>query len=29
MIFGSNGNDYLRVSVCVPVERIKEAYERL
>ncbi len=29
MIFGSNGNDYLRVSVCVPVERIKEAYNRL
>ena len=29
MIFGSNGNEYLRVSVCVPVERIKEAYDRL
>lgn len=29
MIFGSNGDAYMRASLCVPVERIKEAYERL
>lgn len=29
MIFGSNGNDYLRVSVCAPIEQIKKAYNRL
>jgi len=28
-IFGSNGKPYLRMSLCVPVERIKEAYARL
>ena len=29
MIFGSNGNDYLRLSLCVPIDRIKEALNRL
>lgn len=29
MIFGSNGEGYLRASICVPVEKIKEAYNRL
>lgn len=29
MIFGSNGNGYMRASVCVPVEKIKQAYQRL
>lgn len=29
MIFGSNGNDYLRLSLCVPVDRMKEALGRL
>ena len=28
-IFGSNGKEYLRLSLCVPEERIKEAFERL
>jgi LL-diaminopimelate aminotransferase len=28
-IFGSNGKGFLRASLCVPVEKIKEAYERL
>jgi aspartate/methionine/tyrosine aminotransferase len=28
-IFGKNGKPYLRVSLCVSLERIKEAYERL
>jgi LL-diaminopimelate aminotransferase len=28
-IFGSNGKKFLRVSLCVPVEKIKEAYERI
>lgn len=29
MIFGSNGEGYLRLSLCVPLEKIKEAYKRL
>ncbi len=29
MIFGSNGEGYLRLSLCVPLEKIKEAYTRL
>ena len=29
MIFGSNGSNFMRASVCVPVEKIKQAYERL
>lgn len=29
MIFGSNGEGFLRVSLCVPVDRIKQAFERL
>lgn len=29
MIFGSNGNNYMRASVCVPLEKIKQAYNRL
>ena len=29
MIFGSNGEGYLRLSLCVPLEKIKEAYVRL
>jgi len=28
-IFGSNGSKFLRMSLCVPIEKIKEAYERL
>lgn len=28
-IFGSNGEGFLRLSLCVPVEKIKEAFERL
>ena len=28
-IFGSNGKQFLRLSLCVPVEKMKEAYERL
>lgn len=28
-IFGSNGEGYLRLSLCVPLEKIKEAFERL
>jgi aspartate/methionine/tyrosine aminotransferase len=28
-IFGSNGKPFLRMSLCVPVEKIKEAYGRL
>jgi LL-diaminopimelate aminotransferase len=28
-IFGSNGKNFLRLSLCVPAERMKEAYERL
>lgn len=28
-IFGSNGKPYLRASLCVPLEKIKEAYARL
>ncbi|TAH26081.1 MAG: aminotransferase class I/II-fold pyridoxal phosphate-dependent enzyme [Cytophagales bacterium] len=28
-IFGSNGKPYMRASLCVPVEKIKEAYERI
>jgi LL-diaminopimelate aminotransferase len=28
-IFGSNGKDFLRMSLCVPVEKIKEAYTRI
>jgi LL-diaminopimelate aminotransferase len=28
-IFGSNGNDYVRVSLCAPVEKFEEAIERL
>jgi hypothetical protein len=28
-IFGSNGSKFLRMSLCVPLEKIKEAYERL
>jgi aspartate/methionine/tyrosine aminotransferase len=28
-IFGSNGKKFLRVSLCVSVEKIKEAYERI
>jgi len=28
-IFGSNGKKFLRLSLCVPVEKMKEAYERL
>jgi LL-diaminopimelate aminotransferase len=28
-IFGSNGKPFLRMSLCVPVERIKEAYARI
>lgn len=28
-IFGSNGKPYLRASLCVPVEKIKEAYARI
>lgn len=28
MIFGSNGEGYLRVSLCVPIERIQQAYDR-
>ncbi|MFN3405407.1 MAG: pyridoxal phosphate-dependent aminotransferase [Cytophagaceae bacterium] len=28
-IFGSNGKDFLRVSLCVPAEKMKEAYGRL
>jgi len=29
MIFGDNGKAYLRVSLCVPVEKMQEAYKRL
>jgi LL-diaminopimelate aminotransferase len=29
MIFGSNGEGYIRLSLCVPLEKIKEAYQRL
>ncbi len=29
MVFGSNGNGYLRVSLCVPKERIEQALDRL
>lgn len=28
-IFGSNGKNFLRLSLCVPAEKMKEAYERL
>lgn len=28
-IFGSNGKKFLRLSLCVPAEKMKEAYERL
>lgn len=28
-IFGTNGKNFLRLSLCVPAERMKEAYERL
>jgi len=28
-IFGSNGKPYMRASLCVPVEKIKEAYSRI
>ncbi len=28
-IFGSNGNNYIRVSLCAPVEKIDEAIERI
>ncbi len=28
-IFGSNGKKFLRLSLCVPVEKMKEAYQRL
>ncbi len=28
-IFGSNGKPYMRASLCVPVEKIKEAYRRI
>lgn len=28
-IFGSNGNDYIRVSLCAPVEKFEEAIERI
>lgn len=28
-IFGNNGKGYLRLSLCVPVDKIKEAYSRL
>jgi LL-diaminopimelate aminotransferase len=28
-IFGSNGKGYMRASLCVPVEKMKEAYERI
>lgn len=28
-IFGSNGKKFLRASLCVPVEKIKEAYQRI
>jgi hypothetical protein len=28
-IFGSNGKPYMRASLCVPVEKIKEAYQRI
>ena len=28
-IFGSNGKPYLRASLCVPVDKIKEAYKRI
>ncbi len=28
-IFGSAGNNYLRVSLCAPEEKILESYERL
>jgi aspartate/methionine/tyrosine aminotransferase len=29
MIFGENGKGYLRVSLCVPKEKMEEAYQRL
>ncbi|MCK5781546.1 MAG: aminotransferase class I/II-fold pyridoxal phosphate-dependent enzyme [Flavobacteriales bacterium] len=29
MIFGSNGNSYLRISLCTPKERIEEAIQRV
>lgn len=28
-IFGSNGADYLRISLCSPVEKMEEAFERI
>ncbi|MCS6822773.1 MAG: aminotransferase class I/II-fold pyridoxal phosphate-dependent enzyme [Cytophagaceae bacterium] len=28
-IFGTNGNDYLRASLCVPLDKMEEAYDRL
>ena len=28
-IFGSNGNEYIRVSLCAPVEKFEEAIERI
>ncbi|HEY8400680.1 MAG TPA: aminotransferase class I/II-fold pyridoxal phosphate-dependent enzyme [Cytophagaceae bacterium] len=28
-IFGSNGKNFIRLSLCVPAEKMKEAYERL
>ena len=28
-VFGSNGKGYIRFSLCLPVEQIKEAYDRL
>ncbi len=29
MIFGSNGDNYIRLSLCVPASRMEEAYNRL
>jgi aspartate/methionine/tyrosine aminotransferase len=28
-IFGSNGKRYIRISLCCPEEKLKEAYERI